>query len=162
MTPRHQRNDVPGPGPGQAAPTTRRPRRTSPAVVGIIALLAACSCRGDPARDQASTLVRLVNDLREAPNPAKRGPLDRLKSMTCSFPDVCEAQAACVDAFQHHVHGIELGAQLHAVDASAPDQDESAGLAMRLLEMNLEIEEGKARMPLCEEKMAALRVAHKV
>ncbi len=152
-----------------AVRSAARPCRTagdSPVVRPLfglaIALLLACSCRGDPAKDQAAALVRLVSDLRDAPNAAKRGPLDRLQAMTCSFSDVCEAQAACVDAYKHHVHGIEIGAHLHDVDASAPGQDESTGLTMRLLEMNLEIEEGKSRMPLCEEKMAALRVAHNV
>lgn len=153
--------------PGGSSPACSRVAagrlRALSGVLVCLGLSLACSCRGDPARDEAATLVRLVTDLREAPNPAKRGPLDRLQAMKCSFPDVCEARAACADAFQHHVRGVELGARMHErPDASAPDQDDSSTLTMRLLEMNIEIEEGNQRMPLCEEKMAGIRVAHKI
>jgi hypothetical protein len=134
-------------------------------IPSLLAILVVVSCKGDPARDEAANLVRLVSDLRDAPNHAKRAPLDRLASMPCSFPDVCAARDACIDAFRHHVRGMELGASLHAsLDGSAPDAGthDSTALGIRLLEMNVEIEEANARMPLCDEKIASLRVAHKV
>ncbi len=131
----------------------------------LLAILAVVSCKGDPARDEAANLVRLVSDLRDAPNHAKRDPLDRLTSMPCSFPDVCAARDACIEAFRHHVRGMELGASLYAaLDGSIPDaaMHDSTNLGMRLLEMNVEVEEAKARMPRCEESIASLRVAHRV
>ena len=120
-------------------------------------------CGGGAAKAEAANLVRLVTELREAPNQLKRGPLDRLAAMPCTAKDVCEARDACSDAYRHHVRGIELGARIRGAldgpDAASAGPEE---LGFRLLEMNAEIEAAKDRMPNCDDRVMALRLAQKV
>lgn len=153
-------------------------------------------------------LVRIVTELRLAPNDQKRPPLERLRSFSCTVPKVCAAKSACLDAFDHHVRGIELGHRLRAnlsdnrknshtrpetgavvhplpdvqsdgqsdaqsdvqfnvhtdrqerpvAAATAMSDDEKTAL---LLEMNLEVEDGRRLMPRCDEAMSTLRSAAK-
>ena len=118
-------------------------------------------CTQNSEKSEASTLIRLVTELRMADNARKRAPLDRLQAMSCSAPSICETRDACVRAFKHHVRGVELGAQLRSglgSDAAAPPQDPEA----LLLEMNVEVEEGRKLMPDCEQRVASLRSRHRL
>lgn len=141
------------------------PRGALLTIAAAVALgFGAPSCAKDSEKSEASTLVRLVTELRMADNAHKRAPLDRLRSMPCSAPRVCQARDACARAFEHHVRGVELGARIRNLLASSdagpppPNQDPEA----LLLEMNLEVEEGRKLMPDCEERVASLRSRHRL
>ncbi len=124
--------------------------------------LAALSCTSAKGKEEAANVVRVVTELRMADNDRKRGPLEHLRSLPCKTTEVCEARDACVEAFAHHVRGVEIGARLKsrlAQDASPDRPDDDAAL---LLEMNVEVEEGRKAMPLCEQRVAALRRQHKL
>lgn len=67
------------------------------------------SCGRDAAKNEASTLVRIVTELRMADNDGKRGPLEQLRAMDCHNGEVRKVRDDCVKAFDHHVRGVELG-----------------------------------------------------
>ena len=146
--------------------STHDEKRKVSAWAGMAAVLVSLSsCSHDPARDQASPLVRVVTELRMAPNEAKRAPLERLRGLPCTHEDICAAKNSCVEAFDHHVRGIELGLSLRAsLDGGSPRPSSSASgeLSALLLEMNVEVEEGRRRMTDCDERMAALRRKHRL
>ncbi len=128
----------------------------------LVALLAALFGCADPRpKAEAAALAHCVDQLRLADNDHKNQPLANLRSLGCTVPDVCAARDACVDAYAHHVRGIELG---HTIK-KALDQDADSGtdagpsgpaLQQLLLEMNIEIEEGNQRMPLCDQRVTEL------
>lgn len=118
------------------------------------------SCGRDAAKNEASTLVRIVTELRMADNDGKRGPLEQLRAMDCHNGEVRKVRDDCVKAFDHHVRGVELGARLKQhLDRDAGLPEEPTAL---LLEMNLEVEEGRKAMPSCEQGVANLRRQHKL
>ncbi|MCU0694587.1 MAG: hypothetical protein MUF54_24670 [Polyangiaceae bacterium] len=122
-------------------------------------------CSGDPARDEASAVVRVVTELRMASNDQKAIPLERLRRLACAHAHVRQTRDACVAAFQHHVRGVALGRQLGAaLDGGAPTGVAAGGpdLTAQLVEMNLEIEEASRLLPECEALMAALRRRHRL
>ncbi len=125
-----------------------------------ILLVCVASCDRDSGRSEASALVRIVTDLRMADNERKRDPLEQLRRLTCQDRQVRTVRDACVQAFDHHVRGVELGARLRqTLDRDAGTPEERAAL---LLEMNLEVEDGKKTMPLCEQGVADLRRQHRL
>jgi hypothetical protein len=135
---------------------------TSKVTIVLGVTFAAFSCTPTQGKEEAANVVRVVTDLRMADNENKRSPLEHLRSLPCKTTEVCETRNACVEAFEHHVRGVELGARLKnrlTQDASPVRPDDDAAL---LLEMNLEVEEGRKAMPLCEQKVAALRRQHKL
>jgi len=121
-------------------------------------------CHENSEKGEAANLVRVITDLRMADNDHKQAPLDQLRALPCTADDVCEARNLCVQAFDHHVKGLRLGARLRkrlgdAGSAEAgPDEDATA----LLLEMNLEVEEGRKAMPDCEQRVASLRRKHRL
>jgi hypothetical protein len=129
-------------------------------IVAAVLLACVASCGRDSSKKEASALVRVVTDLRMADNERKRSPLEQLRAMTCHDPEVCKVRDACVQAFDHHVRGVELGARLRQhLDRDAGTPEERAAL---LLEMNLEVEDGQKAMPFCEQGVADLRRKHKL
>lgn len=54
-------------------------------------------------RGEAARFVRFVEELREAPNDAKRAPLAALAAAECSAAPVCDLQATCVRGYSEHV-----------------------------------------------------------
>ena len=122
-------------------------------------------CADRSATTEAARLQLSVGALREATNERKDQPLDALRKLSCSHADVCAARDACVDAFSHHVRGITLGGNIrHRLDSDAGIEAmaDMAALQQQLLEMNLEIEEGRERMPLCDSRMTELRLQYKL
>lgn len=130
-------------------------------------VLALCTCLGagqltacsdNTEKSESATLLRVVSDLQQADNDRKRPQLERLRAVPCTKPEVCKARDACVDAFEHHVRGVELGQSLRVQLDAGGDRDPAA----LLLEMNVEVEAGRAAMPSCETGVASLRRKHKL
>ena len=130
-------------------------------VVGAV-FVVGVSCNPSPGADDAVSFVRALTELRMASNEQKRGPLEQLRGVFCVNVDVCEARDACVDAYEHHVRGVESGVTLrNRLDADLGFGQTDAMSAL-LLEMNIEIEEGKRLMPLCEQRVSAIRKKYKI
>jgi hypothetical protein len=133
------------------------------AVLLLVASAPLLGCTEGRDREEAASLVRVLDELRAAPNEAKRAPLERLRALVCHAGDAREARAACLDAFDHHVRGVELGARLRAaVDAGVTDAAGSEDLSRMILQMNVEIEEARERMPACEGAVASIRIRRKL
>jgi hypothetical protein len=138
----------------------------------VTIIFAAClailftACNEKYEKDEAANVVRVVTNLRMADNDHKQGPLDQLRTLPCKSKEVCEARDACVQAFDHHVRGLQLGARLRrklGSDASAgPEAGAEDDATALLLEMNLEVEEGRKAMPTCEQRVASLRRRHRL
>jgi hypothetical protein len=108
-------------------------------------------------------VLHVLEQLRNAPNDHKDGPLANLRACPCSTPEVCEARDACIDAFGHHVLGVQLGQKIRAaLDGPSDGAANPQRLQQQLLEMNVEIEEGQERMPLCDQRALQLRLRHKL
>jgi len=144
-------------------PSALLPVRVSIAALGVAAaLLTGCP---DSGKAEASSLVRIVDDLRSAPNDAKRAPLDRLRAAPCTAPDVCAVRDACVDAFSHHVRATDMTAEIRKrmepgpAPLSGPDRED---LARKLLEANIELEQGKELMAACDSRTTDLRIRRKL
>ncbi len=150
---------------GRILPTRCRRRSfvTLSLVVGSLA-----SCGRAKERTEAFQVLTAIEALRAAPNADKRGPLDRLRASPCDVDAICAVKTACVDAFAHHAHGVEIGQRLKSRLDARPDaaanslEQEPPELAAELLHMNVEIEEGRALMPACEALTAKLRIAYKL
>jgi hypothetical protein len=104
-----------------------------------------------------------VEQLRNASNEHKSQPLETLRGCRCSTPELQGARDACIDAYSHHVLGVQIGQRIRAsLDGASDSAVSAAPLQQQLLEMNLEIEEGRARMPLCDERVVQLRLKYKL
>ena len=140
-----------------------------PRVFGALlaaSLLALLGCADSKAKSEASRFARLVDAVRSAPNDFKRTPFDQLRAFACSAPDVCAARKACVDAFEHHVRGIELTAELRKRMASGniadlPEQDRQT-LGRKLLEANIELDQGREMQPTCDQLVTDMRIRRRL
>ncbi|HNS95750.1 MAG TPA: hypothetical protein PLJ27_09010 [Polyangiaceae bacterium] len=126
--------------------------------IGLGVVSAASACKHSTDKTEATDILRVINNLRMADNDQKRAPLEHLKSLPCSTTETCQAQKNCIVAFEHHVRGTELGQRLKARLQQQPTDDQAA----MLLEMNIEIEEGKRAMPACEQQVTTLRKRYKI
>lgn len=126
--------------------------------------LAFCGCGRSAERAESARLIQVVDELRLAPNAAKHQALERLHQVACSHQLVCEAKQACADAYSHHVRGLAIGQHIREALDSEPDRAAAAGfdLGLRLQQMDHEIEQGRVSMPLCDERVARLRIRHKL
>ncbi len=147
------------------AASLRPPRsRALPLAVAVACALASIGC-GDKTKAESASLLRLVDDLRLASNAAKREPLERLRATPCTAPELCAVRDACVDAWSHHVRANELSAEIRKriepgpAPLSAPDRED---LARKLLEANIELEQGKELMATCDSRVADLRIKRKL
>lgn len=114
-------------------------------VVPCALACSACgSCRSNTSSTASSNeqletlqLVRVVTELRLAPNDQKRPPLERLRSLSCTASKVCAAKSACLDAFDHHVQGVEIGHRLRAILAYDSQTPPKPGVVVQPLRDSL-------------------------
>jgi len=105
-----------------------------------------------------------------ADNSSKRAPLEQLRGLSFNNDRIPadegvalgETRDACVSAFDHHVRGVEIGTDLRSRMAGDAASESLESKAAMLLEMNMEIEEGKRLMPLCDERVSVLRKHHRI
>ena len=70
--------------------------------------LPACHSREAELAASAGQVARAVEALRNAPNEAKRAPLEALGKVKCASPEVCAVRDACSKAYTLHVEAVEL------------------------------------------------------
>ena len=127
----------------------------------VVTALTLGGCRtsagSDQAQAEATHLLRVLTQLRAADNAAKRPILEQLKATACTDVAVCEAKSACVKAFEYHVRGVELGQKLRGdLDSPGASPLSADARTALLLEMNVQIEDGKTHMPKCDEALRGL------
>lgn len=147
-------------------PSPASARVSAPIAIALLVvhtlLLTGCP---DSSRAEASSLLRLVDDLRSAPNDAKRVPLDRLRAAPCTAAEVCAVRDACADAFSHHVRATDITAEIRMrmepgpAPLSGADRDD---LTRKLLEANIELEQGQELMAACDSRVTDLRIKRKL
>jgi hypothetical protein len=132
-------------------------------------VLAACACAlfacsGSTKRETASLLAAM--DLYERANDASKGAqVQAVAAVACSVSQVCDAKRACLAAITPTAQALALKEEVSArVDALqtrrlAPDSPEAQGLPAKLDLATKLLNEGRAKMPECEKKLAELRIA---
>ncbi len=80
-----------------------------------MSLVTACDDKSKQ-RDEAASLSRAVDELREAPNSAKADKLKGLRALGCNHADTCGFRDQCAEAYAEHVKGLEGIARAKAMD----------------------------------------------
>jgi hypothetical protein len=144
----------------------RLPASLFPRCLWLLALLPLLGCADNKEKSEASAVLRLIDAVRMAPNELKREPFERLSATPCTAADVCAARKACVEAFSHHVRSTELTSELQqslAGDAGRRlTEEERTSLGRKLLEANLELEQGRELQPTCDQRASDLRFRRKL
>jgi len=92
----------------------------------------ACEDEQERARQaEAAALVRAINQLRDAPNEAKRPLHKALSKLPCGSDDLCDLKRICYKAYQRHLRALDSARALrHALgDGGAPAPAASAKTA---------------------------------
>jgi hypothetical protein len=130
----------------------------------VLALLALAGCSS--ARRESASLVAAVDRYRKAPMNAKAPLADAIAAVPCTAPDVCAAKDACVASALPTVRGVALKSEVEAaladLHAGKLTQDEAAsrGLGPKLDQATQLLEEGQARLSVCDAKITALRLEY--
>jgi hypothetical protein len=134
------------------------------------ALLVFCACALSvgcaSGKRESASLVAAVDRYRTAEMGAK-GPLaGAIEAVPCSVPEVCAAKEACVASARPTADGAALKAQveaaLDALHAGRITQEEAAsrGLAKKLDEASRLLDEGHAKLSVCDARITALRLEY--
>jgi hypothetical protein len=127
-----------------------------------LALSVLLGCADGKAKSEAAGILRQVDAMRMAPNDAKRHPFEQLRALPCGGQDRCDARDLCTAAFDHHLRGIELSAEVERALKAGIDPDHRQDVARKLLEANVENEQGQQAMPACEKAVADLRIKYRL
>jgi hypothetical protein len=134
------------------------------ALLAPVVLVAATSCA--PGKRESASLVEAVDRYRRA-EMASKGPLaDALDAVPCSVSEVCAAKAACVAASRPTAEGVALKAEvewsLAALHAGKITQEEAASrnLPAKLGRAGQLLDEGYAKLPVCDARITALRLQY--
>ena len=80
-----------------------------------VSLVTACDGEKQQ-RDEAASLSRAVDELRDAPNSDKAPKLKALRALGCNHADTCGFRDQCAEAYAEHVKGLEGIAKAKAMD----------------------------------------------
>jgi hypothetical protein len=104
--------------------------------------LTACHDEEEMARlSEAAETVRAVEQLRNAPNEAKRPRLAALEKLECTAKDVCDLQRICTKAYRRHQSALDSARALrHAMgqDGGVRKQGRKAGKLLSKAKRELE------------------------
>ncbi len=76
--------------------------------VGALLAALAIACERDAQlKAEAGRIGHAVDELRRAPNEAKAPLLEQLRVQSCSAPETCSVQSACVAAYELHARALE-------------------------------------------------------
>ena len=85
----------------------------------LIGSVAGLACRGEEERarqGEAAALVRAINQLRDAPNEAKRPLHKALDQLPCGSDDLCDLKRICYKAYLRHIRALDSARALrHAL-----------------------------------------------
>jgi hypothetical protein len=135
--------------------------RGSFALLGV-AWFAGCSTS---ARHETVALLAAMDRYQRADNAAKGEHAQALAALPCSDAQVCDAKRACLAAIEPTARALalkdEVSARIGDLQAKrlAPDSAEAQTLPGKLDLATRLLNEGRARMPICERLLADLRIA---
>jgi hypothetical protein len=138
------------------------PRRT---VTLIAASFIACA---GSAKREAATLVAEVDRYRRADNSSKAAEVQRIAEVACTDAKVCGAKRACLAAIDPTARALTLKDEVahRLVDIErkriSVDSADAQGLPAKLDEAEKLLNQGRAKMPDCEKKLADLELEYGV
>jgi hypothetical protein len=130
----------------------------------LVLVLALSACTST--KREAASLVAAVDRYRAAPMSAKAPLADALDAVPCTAAEVCAAKEACAASSHPTVKGVALKTEVEAalaeLHAGKLTQDEvaSRGLASKLDQATQLLEEGQAKLAVCEARITALRLEY--
>jgi hypothetical protein len=126
------------------------------------------SCAEGTARREARSLVDTVERFRRAENDQKPAMAAVVSGVACTDAEVCAAKKACVEAIDPTARALALKDEVaRALDDLAakkldPRDTRAQALPQKLDDAERLLNEGRAKMPACEQKIAELKVKHGV
>ncbi len=130
----------------------------------VLALAGALGCTSSAKREAASLLVAMDRYQREG-NATKVTDAQAVAAVACTDGRVCETKRVCLAAIEPTARALalkdEVSARVDDLQAKrlAPDSPEAQALPGKLDLATKLLNEGRSNMPLCERKLADLRVA---
>jgi hypothetical protein len=134
------------------------------ALAVALALAGAPGCTPSAKREAASLLVAMDRYQREG-NASKVADAQAVAAVACTDAQVCETKRVCLDAIEPTARALslkdEVSARVEDLQAKrlAPDSPEAQALPGKLDLATKLLNEGRSKMPLCERKLADLRIA---
>jgi hypothetical protein len=99
---------------------------------------------------EASETVRTVEQLRNAPNDAKRPRLAALEKLTCTAQDVCDLQRICTKAYRRHQSALDSARALrHAIGQDGGTSKQAAQASKLLSKAKRELERARFMTRQC-------------
>jgi hypothetical protein len=138
--------------------------RTCRAAFGVLLAALCAACSGSVKRETAS-LVAAMDLYERADGAAKQAQAQAVAGVACSVAQVCDAKRACLAAIGPTAQAFalkdEVSARVEDLQAKRlpPDSPEAQALPGKLDLATKLLNEGRARMPECEKKLADLRFA---
>jgi hypothetical protein len=113
--------------------------------------LVACHDEEEMARlSEAAETVRAVEQLRNAPNDAKRPRLTALEKLECTAKDVCDLQRICTKAYRRHQSALDSARALrHALDQDGGTRKQAANYRKLLSKAKRELERARFMTRQC-------------
>jgi len=128
----------------------------------VVGSLGACDDEEELARlREAAETVRAVEQLRDAPNDAKRPRLAALEKLKCTAQDVCDLQRICTKAYRRHQSALDSARALrHAVDRDGRTAKQSAQAAKLLSKAKRELERARFMTRQCARRQGQVVQAY--
>jgi hypothetical protein len=145
-----------------------RPALARMLVCGSAALATLLPACANPAKREAATLVDAVDRFRRADDASKATQVQAIAGVACTDAKVCDAKQSCLAAADATARAFalkdEVARRLGDIEQKrlAPDAPEAKALPGQLDEAQKLLEQGRAKMPDCEKKLADLRVNYGV
>jgi hypothetical protein len=140
-------------------------RRTAMLAASIAALCMSFACTRS-ARREASSLASAIDRYRRADNATKAAEAQLVGSVACTEAKVCDAKRACLAAIDPTARALgikdEVARRLSDVEHKriTIDSADVQALPSKLDEAEKLLNEGRAKMPDCERKLADLLVEY--
>jgi hypothetical protein len=125
-----------------------------------------CGACSRSAKREAGTLLAAMDRYQRADNASKAPQAQAVAAVACTEGEVCEAKRACLAAIEPTAQALaikdEVSARIDDLQAKrlAPDAPEAQALPGKLDLAAKLLNEGRARMPSCEKKLADLRLTY--
>ena len=110
---------------------------------------------------QASETVRAVEQLRNAPNDAKRPRLAALEKLECKAQDVCDLQRICTKAYRRHQSALDSARALrHAIGQDGGTAKQAAQASKLLSKAKRELERARFMTRQCARQQGRVVQAY--
>lgn len=129
----------------------------------VLSPLAACESVG---RRETASLAAAVERFQRAPNDGRPAAAPGVAAVACTDPAVAQACVVCIEATKVTARALSAKARVEeALEALrrgtlTPEEAKSRHLDEELAAAMKDLQAGQAKMPLCEERLAALKREH--